>query len=96
MSGDIDDETTITVPSEVVSRQTAGETVLMSLESERYYALEGAAGRLWELVSAEDASTVGAVIARMQAEFDVDPAVLAEDVHRMVRELETKGLLTIA
>ena len=96
MTDDIDDATRVTVPGHVFTRGSGGETVLMSLESEQYFALVGAGIRLWEHVSASGGVTVGELIATMQMEFDVDPAVLRNDVQRMVQELAGRGLVTTA
>ena len=94
MTDDFDDATQIEVPPHVLSRETAGETVLMSLENEQCFALAGAGNRLWEHVSGTGGLTVGELIACMQADFDVDGAVLRSDVYRMLNELAELGLIT--
>ena len=94
MTDDLDDATQIKVPLHVFSRETAGETVLMSLENEQYFALVGAANRLWEHLSGTGGSTVGELIASMQADFDVDGAVLRRDMYSILKELTARGLIT--
>ena len=91
----ITDDTKLTVPAHVLARKAGGETVLLSMENEHYFALEGAANRLWELVSADGGTTYGAAVAAMIDEFEVDPAVLSAETQHTVSMLSEKGLLTV-
>lgn len=91
----ITDDTRLTVPAHVLARKAGGETVLLSMESEHYSALEGAANRLWELVSADGGATYGSVVTTMLDEFDVEPALLSAEAEHAVSTLAAKGLLTL-
>lgn len=96
MSTAIHSHTTIRVPADVVFRDVAGETVLMRRGDERWFALEGAAGPIWSLISDADGTTVGAVVERMLVDYDVDSVTLTNDVHRILGELQSRLLVRLA
>lgn len=91
----INDATVVSISEGVLSREAGGDTVLLSLEQERYFSLEGAANRMWELVSESKTTTIGSVLAAMQEEFDVDPEVLQADAFRVFRLLAEQGLVRL-
>lgn len=68
-----------------------GETVLLNLESERYYGLDRVGTRLWQLLRETD--SVEATVQKMLTEFDVAETVLRGDVARWLSELLAAGLL---
>lgn len=70
-----------------------GETVLLNLESERYFGLDRVGTRLWELLLETD--SVETAVQRMLGEFDVAEAVLRSDVERLLGELVAAGLLIV-
>ena len=76
----------------VLSKRLGDETVLINLQSNRIYELNGTGSRLWELLA--DGS-LEAACARLAAEFDVDMPTLTGDVNRLVEALVADGLLTI-
>ncbi len=92
---EIDDTTRLSVPGQVLSRTAAGETVLLDVKGERYFALEGAAGRLWDLVSAEGGTTFAQAVAALLDEFEVDVDTLSVDARRTLATLADKGLITL-
>jgi hypothetical protein len=81
----------VTVHPSVISRELSGETVLLNLESGVYYGLDSVGTRVWQLLL-ED-KTVGDVCATMVGEYEVQPAVLQNDVSALVGELCDKGLV---
>ena len=92
---EIAEDTRLTVPTQVLSRAAAGETVLLDVQNERYFALEGAAGRLWDLVSAEGGTTFGQLSAVLFDEFEVAVDTLNDDARRTLATLVEKGLVTL-
>ena len=92
---EIAEDTRLTVPTQVLSRAAAGETVLLDVKAERYFALEGAAGRLWDLVSAEGGTTFAQAVAALLDEFEVDVDTLSVDARRTLVTLVDKGLVTL-
>lgn len=87
------DDTTLSVPEHVLARHAAGETVLLNLENETYYGLNGVGARLWELVVA--GTTFGGAVDALLGEYDVERDVLVADLTAIVADLRTNGLLLV-
>jgi hypothetical protein len=83
----------LAVPSHVLSRKAAGETVLLNLDSEEYYGLDGVGDRLWGLL--EGGTTFGHVIAALLDDYEVERAVLEADVSALLADLADSGLVLI-
>ena len=75
----------------VLSRELAGETVLLNLESGVYYGLDAIGTRAWNLLTEE--RTFDDVCTIMLQEFDVARETLQGDLTTLVRELCEKQLL---
>ena len=75
----------------VLSRELAGETVLLNLESGVYYGLDAVGTRAWNLLAEE--RTLADVCTIMLEEFDVTHDTLQQDLTTLVRELCEKQLL---
>ena len=82
------------VSPSVVFRQMDDGAVLLDLESGVYFGLDEVGTRVWTLLLEQ--KTPDAVCEAMLDEFDVEPGVLAEDVRRLVGELQHNGLLRTA
>ena len=82
------------VSPSVVFRQLDDGAVLLDLESGVYFGLDEIGTRVWTLL--QERGTPGAVCDAMLEEFDVEPAVLAGDVLRLVGELQQNGLVRAA
>lgn len=87
----IDDDTVLSIPDHVLSREASGETVLLSLADEYYYGLDGVGTRLWELIEA--GTTFGAAVATLGTEYDVDPKVLRTDLRALLTDLHRRALV---
>ena len=79
------------VSGQVVYEAIEGEAVLLDLGSGHYFQLNEEATRAFELI--DDTGDLGAVEGQMASEYDVDRAVLATDLTKLVDELITRGLL---
>jgi len=75
----------------VLSRELAGETVLLNLESGVYYGLDVVGTRAWNLLAEE--RTLADVCTIMLEEFEVTHDTLQQDLTTLVRELCEKQLL---
>jgi precorrin-6B methylase 2 len=75
----------------VLSRELAGETVLLNLESGVYYGLDAVGTRAWNLLAEE--RTLADVCTIMLEEFEVAHDTLQQDLTMLVRELCEKQLL---
>ena len=82
------------IPEDVVHRMVGDEAVLLQLDSGIYYGLDPVGSRIWELLAAH--GSIRAVCETMVEEYDVAPAQVEQDVQRLVRELQAKGLVAVA
>ena len=87
------DDAGLRIPDHVLSRRAGDETVLLNLENEQYYGLEGVGSRFWELV--EKGTTVGAAVASLGSEYPVERDVLEGDVKALIADLSVNGLIVV-
>ena len=84
----------LTAPEHVRFRELEGEAVLLNLQNEMYYCLDKVGTRMWQLLTTSN--SVQAAMDTMLEEFDdVTPETLAQDLNRMIEELQQYGLLEI-
>jgi coenzyme PQQ synthesis protein D (PqqD) len=83
----------LSVPNAVLSRRVADETVLLNLDNEQYYGLEGVGTRFWELI--EGGTTFGDAVDTLRVEYRVDHEVLLTDLQAIVVDLRSHGLLLV-
>jgi len=81
------------VGSDVVFRELDGEAVLLNLDSGVYFGLDEVGTRVWALLV--EHGTLERVCSLLVEEYDVEPAVLEQDVSRLVEEMRHKGLVVL-
>lgn len=81
------------VPPHVLVRHLDGESVLLNLESERYFGLDGTGTRMLTLVTSMP--SVGIAYEKLLEEFDVEPALLREHLNEFLTSLVDNGLLSL-
>ena len=81
----------VTIPDDVVFRDVGGEAVILNLLTSTYFGLDEVGTRIWHLVG-EHGSTEK-VIAALLAEYEVDETKVRQDVDRLIRQLQEKGLV---
>ena len=81
------------VPPAVLLRELDGESVLLNLDSERYYGLDEVGTHMWKAVTSS--GTIGAAYEVLAAEYDVTPELLAADMRSLLEVLVAHGLLTV-
>lgn len=69
------------------------ETVFLDLRTEEYFGLDPVGTAMWNALL--EAGGVDSAFHRLLAEFDVHPDTLRNDLHILVGELETRGLLLL-
>ncbi len=87
-------ETAFTIPEGVVSREIEGETVLLHLESGRYFGLNAVGTRVWQLLG--ELGRPQPVVEALLREFEVAPADLESDVLALLEQLAAHGLVAAA
>jgi hypothetical protein len=80
-----------TIPSNVLIRFLDQESVLLNLNSERYFGLDSVGTRMWQLLTA--APTIDAAYCQLIEEFDVDSKSLRSDLSHLLDHLIENGLI---
>ena len=82
-----------TTPTHVLVRLIDRESVLLNLETERYFGLDETGTRMWQLVTASQ--DIETAYRELLAEFDVEPESLRIDLTDLVGQLVENGLLQV-
>lgn len=83
----------VVIPPTVMFRELDGESVLLNLDSERYFGLDAVGTRIW--VTLAEAGGVRAGYARLLDEFEVEPAQLERDLEALLADLAAQGLVVL-
>jgi len=75
----------------VLISQLQDESVILNLESERYFGLDDVGTRFLTILTSSD--SIEAAHETLVGEYDVDPQVLREDLLALVENLVDQGLL---
>ena len=87
------DGSRITVSSDQISCDLAGEIAILNLANGVYYGLDPVGARLWTLL--QEPQTFAQVREALLLEFDVDPDVLESDLRELLSDLIKQGLIDI-
>src|ERR1044071_65143 len=81
----------VTVPDGVLVSHLQEESVILNLESERYFGLDDVGTRFLTVLTSSE--SIEAAYKRLSEEYDVDPQVLRHDLLALVENLVDQGLL---
>ena len=81
----------VAVPDGVLISQLQEESVILNLESERYYGLDDVGTRFLTVLTSSE--SIEAAHEKLSREYDVDPNVLRDDLFALVEKLVDQGLL---
>lgn len=81
-------------PAHVLIRFLDKESVLLNIDTERYFGLDETGTRMWQLVTA--APKVQDAYQQLLDEYDVQPEQLRENLTELLNRLVENGLLQIA
>ncbi len=84
----------VKVPEEVLISNLQDESVLLNLESERYYGLDSVGTRILSVLTTSD--SIEAAYNTLVQEYDVDADVLRQDLLALVESLVNQGLIQVA
>ena len=84
----------VSVPPGVLVSRAGEESVLLNLDSERYFGLDPVGTRMWEVLCAH--GTVESAYAALLAEFEVEPERLRHDFYELIETLSGHGLIEVA
>jgi len=82
----------VTVSPEALFQEVSGETVILDLNSEQYFSLDEVGTRIWQLL--QESAEIQSVYDVLLEEYDVEPAILKADIHRLLQELIKVGLVS--
>ena len=85
--------TQVEISPEALFQELEGETVLLNLQSERYYGLDDVGTRMWQLLA--ENGDVAAALAQLLQEYAVEPAQLEADLAALIGRLAEAGLLAV-
>jgi len=80
-----------TIAENVLIRFLDQESVLLNLNTERYFGLDPVGTRMWQLVTS--APTIEAAYYQLTEEFDVDAETLRSDLCKLLDHLIENGLI---
>jgi hypothetical protein len=84
-------ESRVVVSPDQVSTGVEDDVVVLSLADSTYYGLNPVGARIWELLA--EPTTVGAIVERLMAEYEVERQECETDVIEVVGELVSRGLV---
>ena len=83
----------VTVPAHVMVREVQGESVLLNLNSERYFGLDEVGTRMWAALVAS--ASVQAAYEVLLGEYDVGAEQLRNNLQELIAKLVENGLLEV-
>jgi hypothetical protein len=83
----------VVVPANVLIRRLEGESVLLNLDSERYFGLDATGTRMWELVTSQPC--IASALEKLQEEYEVEPEILRGHLTELLGRLVENGLLQV-
>ncbi|MEA2338526.1 MAG: hypothetical protein QOE82_2533 [Thermoanaerobaculia bacterium] len=78
---------------EQLASSIGGETVILGLQSGRYYGVDGVSARVWQLV--QEPSRVGDICKTIVSEYDVDPHVCEADLLALLGQMADGRLIEV-
>jgi len=80
-----------TIPQNVLIRVLDQESVLLNLNTEKYFGLDAVGTRMWQLVTS--APTIEAACVQLLKEYDVDSEILRSNLSELLDRLVENGLI---
>lgn len=83
----------VVVPSHVLVRFMDRESVLLNLETERYFGLDETGTRMWQVATV--APSIESALRQLLEEYDAEPLVLQSNLTELLGRLVENGLLSL-
>lgn len=83
----------VTIPDGVLVQELQGESVLLNVNTENYYGLDEVGTRIWAVLS--EAPSIAAAVDVLLEEYEVQRAVLQDDVDELLTVLLDKKLIEL-
>ena len=82
------------VPEHVLVRHLEGESVLLNLDTEKYFGLDAMGSRMFTLVTTSPC--IESAYEKLLEEYEVEPGVLRSHLAELLSRLVDNGLLDVA
>ena len=76
-----------------VSTDLGGEVVILDMQSDEYFSLDGVGIRIWEMI--ETSTPVNEILAAILQAYDVEPATAERDLLAVLSEMAREGLIEV-
>ena len=86
-------ESTVIRSADQVSTDLGGEAVILGLQSEEYFSLDGVGPRIWEMI--QEPRTVQEILNTILNDYAVEPERCERDLLAVLQELAGEGLVEI-
>jgi len=83
----------VSVPESVLFRELGEESVLLNLDSERYFGLDDVGTRMYAVL--QNAPSLQSACEALAAEYDAPLETIQRDLTELVDKLVGRGLLTL-
>ena len=83
----------ITISSEVLAQEVAGEMVLLDLEREQYLGLNEVGATVWQLL--EKNNNLNSIFEKLLEEYNVETEILENDLHQLITDMSNSGIITV-
>jgi len=83
----------VTIPHDIVSRDLAGEAVILNLANGTYFGLNEVGTRIWNLLAKH--GSIEQVLPPLLVEYEVEEAELHQDLEALLQILAEKGLVVV-
>lgn len=93
MNTDIQKDTIVQRKNDLLTAESDGEIMMMSLENEAYFGLGETGSRVWALL--EYPTCASTICESLMQEFNVTKVVCERDIVSYLSELYENGLLTL-
>lgn len=90
----MDLNSTITFCPTVFAQEVDDEMVLLDMNSENYFGLDGVATDIWKILEKENV-TLENVLKELLTIYDVKEESLKEDIFTFIKELEQRELISV-
>ena len=84
----------VRVPDDVLISNVQEEAVILNLDSERYFGLDGVGTRFLSVLTTSD--SIEDAYKRLRSEYDVDSEALRHDLIALVENLIEQGIVQIS
>ena len=84
----------VRVPDDVLISRLQEESVILNLDSERYFGLDDVGTRFLSVLTTSD--SIDEAYQSLAEEYDVDPEMLRQDLEALIQNLLQKGIIEVS